>query len=460
MRILCIIPPQIPSYFNAGHHLPVFSVSAYLRRIPGVEFVSCVDASALNSTWKEICDLLVQPFNVIAIMNDFDGIDGLARFVSYARTLAPQARLITFGRTSKQVPGFFERYGLDAIGCAGDYEAIVGDYVRFLMEEGASPPAGIALRQEGGYSTPPAGRFLPVEEWVLPEVEEIPYDAYDRMYRNDLNKFCGIPDRRELVVPLARGCPINCAYCDVPKMQGLRERRLPVEQVVDYIEQAFARHPFAYVSFYAPTFTLDKKWVARLCDALIATGHIRPWKCVTTLAYLNEPLIAAMARSGCIRISVGIETFSVEAASSLPKLKRDSRSEFDEIAQLCLRYGVELNCFVILGLPGDSLEGSKATIDHVIRSRARVRPTLYTPYHLMRPDMTEEEISGFNRQLFTPGVCSAEQATEYYRLLFANAADRPTQVMEKIPLRGPRAQGASPLPEAAAAGSVTKPIEA
>ena len=31
MKILCLVPPYVPSYFNAGHHLPVFQVAAYLR---------------------------------------------------------------------------------------------------------------------------------------------------------------------------------------------------------------------------------------------------------------------------------------------------------------------------------------------------------------------------------------------------------------------------------------------
>ncbi|MDE1478910.1 hypothetical protein KKJ01_11875 [Xenorhabdus bovienii] len=31
MRILLLIPPYIPSYFNAGHHLPLFQVATYIR---------------------------------------------------------------------------------------------------------------------------------------------------------------------------------------------------------------------------------------------------------------------------------------------------------------------------------------------------------------------------------------------------------------------------------------------
>ena len=58
MDILCIIPPYIPSYFNAGHHLGVFQVAAYLRKNSKAAKVVAIDAAALNITWKEICDVL------------------------------------------------------------------------------------------------------------------------------------------------------------------------------------------------------------------------------------------------------------------------------------------------------------------------------------------------------------------------------------------------------------------
>jgi anaerobic magnesium-protoporphyrin IX monomethyl ester cyclase len=174
---------------------------------------------------------------------------------------------------------------------------------------------------DGEYSCSAPGVFLSPEAWKLPDVTEIPYDAYDKLYRDDLNKFCGIPDRRELVVPVARGCPIGCSFCEIPAQQGLHERRLPVQLVIDYIGQASIFRRFDYVSFYAPTFTLRRDWVERLCSQLSSLHRRLRWKCVTTLWHLDEDLIRHMAESGCIRISVGLETLSPRAEAKLPKVK-------------------------------------------------------------------------------------------------------------------------------------------
>ena len=67
MKILSLWPPQVPSYFNAGHHLPVFLNAAYLRE-QGHE-VTAIDAGALNMDWKHLADTIYQGrFDLVAIV--------------------------------------------------------------------------------------------------------------------------------------------------------------------------------------------------------------------------------------------------------------------------------------------------------------------------------------------------------------------------------------------------------
>jgi radical SAM superfamily enzyme YgiQ (UPF0313 family) len=215
-------------------------------------------------------------------------------------------------------------------------------------------------------------------------------------------------------------------------MQGSRERRIGVERAVAYIAEAFERLPFEYVSFYAPTFTLQRRWVVELCEALSALPRRYPWKCVTVLRMLDPELLRRMAASGCVRISVGIETFSRGAAASLPRIKREAREQFEQTASHCREAGIELNCFVMLGLPGDSPEDIRATIDLCRRHEARVRPTVYTPYDRMRDDMTVAQIGAFDRQLFVDGLVPDDAARAYYRMFHGHERDRATRVMERI----------------------------
>jgi len=437
VRALIIWPPQILSYFNAGHHLALYQVAGYLRTRWPNGSVRVVDATVERLTWKDIADELFQgQYSVIGVMNDFDGIDGLRRFLAYTRQLSPSSRVFTFGRLSGINPEFFRQYDLDAIVHSGDFET--GAYAAaaaFL--DGASAVAGVHLRHDERW-VPPAepGAILDPGAWILPRPEEIPHDRYDELYRKDANKFCGIPHRRELVVPAARGCPVGCAYCEVHTVFGRNERRLPVDRVSAYIEESFATAPFEYVAFYAPTFTLDRPWVLELCDRLINAGSRYPWKCATTMHHLDEELVLHMGASGCIRISVGLETLDTNGQDLLPRAKRKSECDLEALASWCATAGTELNCFVIVGLPGTTVAGAQRTIEKVQQLGARARPTVYCPIELMRPDMAEHEISAFNRQLFVEGTHAEtpEQLHVAYGLLFGRQPDE-TKVFHHIPQR-------------------------
>lgn len=435
MNILIIIPPYIPSYFNAGHHLPIFQVSAYLRKnIPNVS-VKTLDAAALNVNWKSVCELLTNNlFDVIMAMNDFDGIDTFSRFVHYCRKLSPESKLVTFGRLSKQNPHVFKQFNFDSIHYSGDYESGMHDYVLEIM--GGKIAQGFLSRSMTGYIKTGDGRVLNSDEWVFPDINEIPYCDYDQMYLDDFNKFCGIPNRRELVVPVARGCSIGCKYCDVTPMQGKNERRVAVSSVIEYIQESFANGKFEYVTFYAPTFTLDKKWVIDLCNAFISKSMNIPWKCVTTLSFLDERLLDDMSHAKCIRISLGVETIETSVAEdNLPKVKTMALKKFDNISKLCQKKGIELNCFIMMGLPGDSIEGLKRTIQYVHDNNARYRPTIFTDYHQISDDMSADDVSLFNRQLFATRSSPDIQEREYYKLFHGYEYKKITAVDNNIPIR-------------------------
>lgn len=427
-----MIPPYIPSYFNAGHHLHLFTVAAYLRANTDCE-VDAIDGAALNKTWKDVCDILIKQYDVVALLNDYDGVDTFERFIYYTRTLSPQTQLVTFGRLSKEIPRFFLKLGFDAVHFTGDYEAGLFSYIQYLSLQDDDKLYGFFTQDNPFHRQGVKGHYLPKEEWVLPDVTEIPYQAYTNMYRDDFNKFCGIPDRQELVVPVSRGCPIGCFFCDVPKMQGDKERRLSVDRTIDYIKQSFNQLSFDYVSFYAPTFTLNKQWVFEFCDKISQEPKTYPWKCATALCCLSQKLIEAMARANCVRISLGIETLSSQGSKDLPKCKQDAQEEFDFIVETTKRYGIELNAFVMLGLPNDTPEDVEHTINRCLENNVRVRPTIYTPYHLLHDNMSTFEVSQFNRQLFVPDTIDKTLESKYYEYFYNNQSDKFTTIMNKIP---------------------------
>lgn len=419
MRMLVLRPPQILSYFNAGHHLALYQVTDYLRRAVPSATTDVLDATMGLVTWKDFSDLMLEgQFAFVFLQVDMDGVDNLDRTIAYIRELSPGTRIVAFGRLCGISPDFVARWDFDAMVVEGDFEAGCLEARELLIAEATTPGKGVRVRRSANGLLDPhgSGIFIDPDEWPLPGHSEIPYERYAVLYADDRRRFSGIPDLRELVVPVSRGCPIGCSFCEVPAAFGRKDRRVSVQRVVDYIDQSFSEHPFDYVSFYAPTFTLDRAWMSDLLDAL-DERVTRPWKCCTTVHHLDESLVARMAATGCFRISVGVETFDESSEDLLPRVKRKQRDKFTALAKWCRDNSVELNCFVMIGLPGGDSAAVAETMTFITSHGGRVRPTVYSPYDSLDVETPVDESLFVNRQLLQPSLqLSAADRRQAYDL--------------------------------------------
>lgn len=399
LNVLCYIPPYISSYFNAGHHLPIYQIADYLRKCSYINSVDCIDSSVIQHTWRDVCRILVNKYDVIIVLNDFDGIDTFERFIYYARKINCKAKILTLGRLSIMAKQIFTSLDVDAIGIDGDYEVMASSYCEFIM--GLDMPKGVLVKQQGDFRQMQPGCRISPELWGKPDYNEIPIQQYVTLYRNDNNKFCGIPDKRELTVQVSRGCPYDCTYCDVQLVQGKKERRVSVDDLLCYLQDEMQKNTFDYVSFYAPVFTLDKKWVEEFCQKKLSRDNHFKWKCVTTVNNLNEDIIRLMGMAGCFRISIGIESILPQSQENLIKSKQFDTVQLRRLAKICKEADIQLNCFLMIGFPNEKVSDIRSMLNQLKQiPNIRVRPTIYTPYEKIQYVNKFLECNKFNRQLF------------------------------------------------------------
>ena len=89
----------------------------------------------------------------------------------------------------------------------------------------------------------------------------------------------------------------------------------------------------------------------------------------------------------------------------------------------------------MVGLPGTTVEGTKSTFAYLDKEGVRVRPSIYSDYSLLRPEMTEQEATHVLSRHFLPdgvGFTSDEQM-ELYKLVFG--LNTVTHVAGQIPTR-------------------------
>ena len=127
------------------------------------------------------------------------------------------------------------------------------------------------------------------------------------------------------------------------------------------------------------------------------------WSCTTRPDLLkNEELIKMMSKSGCYKIAIGIESVENEDLKSINK-RYDNKIIVEGI-KLLQKYDIEYKALVMFGLPNQTKESIKYTLDFLNKYNANIRPTAYTPYYEMNHNMNEEQISKYDKRTYYEGI--------------------------------------------------------
>lgn len=190
---------------------------------------------------------------------------------------------------------------------------------------------------------------------LMPAYDLLDMDAYygDHYVNNQPVK------RRHWGVILgSRGCPYSCTFCF--NFWAKRVRKRSPESIVTemrLLEQQFGVEEVFFIDF---TFTWDRAWVMEICELMQRENLRIGWTVQTRCDLVDEDLVGAMAAANCGRIWLGIESFDTDV------LRRTTKYETADVIAFAVhvvkRAGIEPSAFIMLGLPGETIETLNRTI--------------------------------------------------------------------------------------------------
>lgn len=181
------------------------------------------------------------------------------------------------------------------------------------------------------------------------------------------------PDLRGQVLPLlppgprrvyyapfdaGRGCPFGCDFCSEPAIQGHRSRYRDaddVERIVRHYLGIGVRHFF----ITDDNFSRNANWEA-IVDRLIAMReregrNIRLAVQVDTLSHTVPRFVEKLARAGCRRAFLGVESVRQENLDAVRKT-HNRLSTYQQVLRSWRSHGVMTLAGFIIGFPGDTPE--------------------------------------------------------------------------------------------------------
>ena len=205
-------------------------------------------------------------------------------------------------------------------------------------------------------------------------VQGISYSRYDVVYSNKygLDKF-PFPDRTftpymQYTVPFcpenpsttmitSMGCPYRCAFCTTDRPPVMIRT---TEKIIEELE-AIQKLGIKSVLFQDELFTVNKKRVKEVCEALIYRNIRLHWTIKARIDGIQPWMPGLMKKAGCFNIHFGIESGN---DNTLIRMKKGYTSDdIKKTVSLIKNAGISVTGNFMLAYPGEREEDVLQTID-------------------------------------------------------------------------------------------------
>lgn len=158
----------------------------------------------------------------------------------------------------------------------------------------------------------------------------------------------------------SRGCPFNCIFCVGRKMVGSKVRYRDPIAVVDEIEYLNTLG-FSQINIADDLFTASPKHCIAVCEEIMRRGLQVKWTSFARVDTVSREVLARMLEAGCHTVSFGVESGNAEILKTIRK--GITTAQVIDAVAMCNAVGMAPHASFILGLPGETPETLKETID-------------------------------------------------------------------------------------------------
>ncbi|MEW6170179.1 MAG: radical SAM protein [Candidatus Omnitrophota bacterium] len=384
MKILLINPPftQYASEveIQADEPLGLMYLAAYLKEkninveildvFMGLESIAAEDNFFRSGISDEEIKNKIIEYNpdIVGIASMFTmhskGVHDVAKII---KSVSQDILVIVGGSHASSLPEVvLEDDNIDIVVMGEGEETLVEIINKFKEKQDIFEIFGTAIRQNNKIKINKHREFIK-------DMDTLPYPARDlvdmSVYLNDkYRNLLAMATPRANVIT-SRGCPYYCPYCSIHSIWKHSWRAISAKKVVDEIEFLVKKYGIREIAFQDDNLTLDKKRMHQICDEILKRKLNIKWCTPNGVAIwtLDKELLRKMKRSGCYKLTFGIETGSLNTQRFIRKTHIDLEKS-KEIIRYCNKIGMWTHSAFIIGFPYETKEDIEETINYAISS--------------------------------------------------------------------------------------------
>ena len=360
---------ELPSKLRFAYHSGVGCVIAYLKS-KGIEADMFLQDAPIQL--QGVAEKIVERNPEMVGFTCYDGNYHMTKLISQrVKQLKPGIKIIMGGPTAS----FSDR---------------------LIMED--NPAIDVCVRGEGEYTTHELVTALK-NNLPLENIPGLTYRRGDDIRRTGtrdyikeldtipspyLEGLSPIPPNREFALATSRGCYYQCTYCQFAAMFGWKVRFYSLERILEELrfiglqaEREIKGERYA-IEFIDDSFCVNRKRVEAICDYIRSEPMFKnaDFGCQTRADTINGELLELLYNTGFKRIGFGLESGVPRILRKIKKARIHDKSEglepelkfLDKVrnaVKMAKEIGFYTTVSIILGLPGETLEEGRKTIEFV-----------------------------------------------------------------------------------------------
>lgn len=159
-----------------------------------------------------------------------------------------------------------------------------------------------------------------------------------------------------------RGCPLACSYCSTPLIEGEITRKRSLNQIINALK-TYVSAGFDHFFFVDNTFNLPVDYAKDLCDKIIESGLNITWRGILYPWKVGKDFAVKMAESGCVEVSLGLESGSDTILEKMNKQYRTS--DVTHTSNLLKESNIRRMGFLLFGGPGETEQTVMESLEFV-----------------------------------------------------------------------------------------------
>lgn len=246
-------------------------------------------------------------------------------------------------------------------------------------------------------------------ESFIQDLDNIPFIDRELWYGWIANR-----DRTSSVL-VGRGCPNKCSYCSNHSLakisKGKYVRFRSPENIINEVNEIVGtRRSAQNIYLEAESLSINLKYTFELCDKLEQFNSRLPKPIyfstnlsITKNVIGNEELFKRLKKANFKYLNIGLESGCERIRSEILRRPKYSNEDIIKFCKLARENDIDINLFVMIGIPGETISDFKQTITCVREcSPQYVYLSIFYPYPGTDLYFASKNMGLFNKNIINP----------------------------------------------------------